>query len=93
MTASGPFASRPVSQAAGSLKRSGGCRIVESDLLPGVGALTYVIDSSACQAFEVDRESVWLSDPQETWRNAPVASGRVQTNSLDSDDQGHDTRA
>ena len=40
-------------------------RLTESDLFPGIGALRYSIDASACQRFSIEAESVasWLRSP------------------------------
>lgn len=40
-------------------------RIIESDLRPGLGRVSYVVDGSACSSFEVDEQTIltWLREP------------------------------
>ena len=40
-------------------------RLTENDLFPGIGALSYTVDASACAAFAVDAETVssWFTEP------------------------------
>lgn len=47
--------------------RQGFPRLTESDLLPGLGALSYTVDASACTRFTVAEEVVagWFTDPPE----------------------------
>ena len=42
-------------------------RLTESDLVPGLGALSYTVDASACTRFTVEEEVVasWFTDPPE----------------------------